>query len=127
VKAIEIRVDGFDFEDVASHLMRLSKDEGVTIQFKRSSVGPSGLALNTAAIIASGVSALSAVITSLFVYLGTVGTGEIIIKGEGWRVEVPRNTSQKDIEHYVELAQGKLHQTKDGRITIWLVNLEGDL
>jgi hypothetical protein len=101
MKAIEIRVHGFDFEDVASHLMRLSKDEGVSIQVKRPSVG-NGLALDTATIIASGASVLSAVITSLFLYLGTVDKGEIVIEGKGWKVQFPSSTPQKDIEYYID-------------------------
>jgi hypothetical protein len=32
MKAIAIKVDGFDFDKVVSHLMQLSKDEGMTIQ-----------------------------------------------------------------------------------------------
>jgi hypothetical protein len=71
---------------------------------------------------------LAVVITSLFLYLGTVGTGEIVIKGKGWSVEAPWNMPKEDIEHWIEHAQG-LHQTKDGKepIVIWIVNLEGGL
>jgi hypothetical protein len=126
MKTIEIRVERFDFEDVASHLMQLSKDEGVSIQVTPPPVGSSGLALDTPTIIASGANVLAVVITSLFLYLGTVGTGEIVIKGKGWSVEAPWNMPKKDIEHWIEHAQG-LHQTKDGEepIVIWIVNLEG--
>lgn len=131
MRTIEIRVDGFDFEDLTTHLMQLSKDEGVSMKVKRPSVGPSGLGLDTAKIIASGANVLTTVIASLLLYLGTVSKGEIVIEGDGWRVEVPHNMPQKDIERNIELAQGKrqIHQTKKGEdwIVIQVVNLEGDL
>lgn len=131
MRTIEIRVDGFDFEDLTTHLMQLSKDEGVSMKVKRPSVGPSGLRLDTAKIIASGANVLTTVIASLLLYLGTVSKGEILIEGDGWRVEVPRNMPQQDIERNIELAQGKrqIHQTKKAEewIVIQVVNLEGGL
>ena len=106
METVKIRVEGFDFDDVASELMKLSKDEGVDIQVKPSSVGFGGLALDPAMIIASGASVLSALITSLLAYLATRNTGAVTITGvDGWKVEIPKSTPQKDIEHYVELAR----------------------
>lgn len=106
METVKIRVEGFDFDEVASELMKLSKDEGVDIQVKSASVGFGGLALDPATIIASGASVLSALITSLLAYLATRNTGAVTITGvNGWKVEIPKGTSQKDIEHYVELAR----------------------
>jgi len=106
METIKIRVEGFDFEQVASELAKLSEDENVDIQVKPSSIGFNGLALDPATIIVSGAGVLSALITSLLAYLATRNTGVVAITGvDGWKVEIPKGTPQKDIEHYVELAR----------------------
>jgi hypothetical protein len=106
METIKIRVEGFDFDEVANELMKLSKEESVDIQVKTSSIGFRGLALDPATIIVSGASVLSALITSLITYLATRNTGVVTITGvDGWKVEIPKGTPQKDIEHYIELAR----------------------
>lgn len=106
METVKIRVEGFDFDEVASEIMKFSNDENIDIQVKPSSIGFGGLALDPATIIASGASILSALITSLLAYLATRNTGSITITGaDGWKVEIPKGTAQKDIEHYVELAR----------------------
>jgi len=106
METVRIKVEGFNFDEVTSELVKLSTDEGIDIQVKPSSIGYGGLALDPAMIIASGASVLSALITSLLAYLATRNTGAITITGvDGWKVEIPKGTPQKDIEHYVELAR----------------------
>lgn len=106
MESIQIIVKGFDFDEIASELVKLSKGEGVDIQVKPSSIGYGGLSLDPAMVIASGASVLSALITSLLAYLTTRNTGVITITGvDGWKIEIPKGTPQKDIEHYVELAR----------------------
>jgi hypothetical protein len=106
MESIKITVKGFDFGEVASELLKLSKDENIDIQVKPSSIGYGGLSLDPAMIIASGASVLSALITSLLAYLATRNTGAITITGvDGWKVEIPKGTPQKDIENYIELAR----------------------
>jgi len=106
MESIIITVKGFNLDDVASELSKLSKGKDFDLQVKPSSIGYSGLSLDPAMIIASGASVLSALITSLLAYLATRNTGIITITGtDGWKVEIPKGTSQKDIEHYIELAR----------------------
>jgi hypothetical protein len=106
METVKIKVEGFNFDEVTSELVKLATDESIDIQVKPSSIGYSGLALDPAMIIASGASVLSALITSLLAYLATRNTGAITITGvDGWKVEIPKGTPQKDIEHYVELAR----------------------
>ena len=106
MEEIKIRVDGFDFDEVTNELIKLSIDESIDFQVKQSSIGYGGFALDPATIIASGASILSALITSLLAYLATRNTGSSSITGvDGWKVEIPKGTAQKDIEYYVELAR----------------------
>ena len=105
METVKIRVEGFDFGEIANELVKVSKGEDIDIQVNPSSVEFGGLALDPATIIVSGASVLSALVTSLLTYLGTKNTGTITITGvDGWKVEIPKSTPQKDIEHYVELA-----------------------
>jgi hypothetical protein len=45
-------------------------------------------------------------------YLGQVGTGEILIEGEGWRVKVPSNMPQEEIKRNIDLPKEKLAVTR---------------
>lgn len=106
MEIIQISVQGFDFDEVADELKKLTETTGINIQIKPSSVDFGGLALDPATIIVSGTTILSTLITALFGFLATRRNGTIVITGSnGRKIEIPKGTSKEDIEYYVQQAQ----------------------
>lgn len=106
METVKISVEGFDFDEVANELQKLSKAPNIDVRVKPSSVDFGGLALDPATIIVSGASVLSALITALFAYLSTRKSGAIIITGSnGRKLEIPKGTSKEEIEYYIQQAR----------------------
>jgi len=106
METVKISVEGFDFDEVANELKKLSETQGIDIRVKPSSVDFGGFAFDPATIIVSGTSVLSALITALFAYLSTRKSGTIVITGSsGRKIEIPKGTSKEDIEYYIQQAR----------------------
>ena len=106
METLKISVEGFDFDEVASELKRLTETQDINVQVKPASVNFGGLALDPATIIVSGASVLSALITALFAYLAIRRQGTIVITGSnGRKIEIPKGTSKDDIGNYIEQAR----------------------
>jgi hypothetical protein len=128
METIEVRVEGFDFEEVASHLAQLSKDERITIQVKQPSSGSSGLALDSETIIltASFINLLAVVIKVLSDYLRKTGTegGKssrklLVLKAGSRNIRIPWDKPFKEFEF-----DDYTGQNGEKRMTLHIVNIE---
>jgi len=131
METIEVRVEGFDFDEVASYLAQLSKDEAVNIQVKHPSYGPGGLALDSSTIIliASGINLLAAVINLLSklpsgtgVEGGKASRKYITLQTKGRKYRLPLVTPPHEIK-----IEDYIGQNGEKRMTVHLVNLEAGI
>ena len=97
--------DNLNAEDIGRQL----RAEGLGVATRHSTRSMDALATT---FVVTGANVLIAVLNAVFSFLQARRSGKIVVQSvDGWRVEIPSDTSKKDLQGLIELASSKsIHQ-----------------